>query len=95
MSTVIAATPSSPNSFIIVILNRNVVTAVEHWLTSSDTPLEQLFSRTDASILGLQKCNSLLYIRKNTVPIIDGIIYPMPVPIAAPLIPICSKTIKT
>ncbi len=54
MSTVIAATPSSPNSFIIVTLNRNVVTAVEHWLTSSDTPLEQLFSRTDASMSGLQ-----------------------------------------
>ncbi len=59
MSTVIAATPSSPNSFIIVTLNRNVVMAVEHWLTISDAPLEQLFNRTDASMLGLQKCSSL------------------------------------
>ena len=46
MITVIAATPSSPSSFIIVTLNRNVVTAAEHWLTISDAPLEQLFRRT-------------------------------------------------
>ena len=95
MSTVIAATPSSPSSFIIVTLNRNVVTAAEHWLTISDAPLEQLFSRTDTSMLGLQKCSSLLFVRKNRVPIIVGIIYPTPVPKAAPLIPICIKTIKT
>ncbi len=66
MMTVIAATPSSPNSFIIIALNRNVVTAVDNWLTISDTPLEQLFINTSASILGLQKCSSLLQDKKNT-----------------------------
>ena len=73
MITVIAATPSSPSSYIIVTLNRNVVTAAEHWLTISDAPLEQLFRRTDASILGLQKYSSLLplrlSVRKKIVPI--------------------------
>ena len=84
--TVIAATPSSPNSFIIVTLNRNVVMAVEHWLTISDVPLEQLFIRTDTAMLGLQKCSSLfpsgnaplpsvapkeLPLRKNIVPILS------------------------
>ncbi len=107
---VIAATPSSPNKFIMVLLNRKVVTPADNWLTISEEPLEQLFNKTGMSIFGLQKYNSLLQeadlaaggifclswqVRKNIVPAEAGIIYPIPVPRAAPFIPMLSKTIKT
>ena len=52
---VIAATPFSPDNFIIILLKKNVVTAAAIWLTISEKPLKQLFARTPKSIMGFRK----------------------------------------
>ena len=52
---VIAATPFSPSRFIIVRLNKNVVTAVANWPTISEEPLKQLSPITAHFNFGLVK----------------------------------------
>lgn len=54
---VIEATPFTPNKFIIVRLKKNVVIAVESWLTISDEPFIQLSPSTLKSIRGFTKDN--------------------------------------
>ena len=55
---------------------------------------------TPASILQvlfqnlIVKCSLFFFEKNNSIPIIVGIIYPIPVPNAAPDIPICKNTIK-